>query len=47
MPNPHSDIDFVSDLVDVLVANHGVDPERVYAMGYSNGVDSPTIWLAG
>ena len=37
MPNPHSDIDFISDLVDALVANQGVDPGRVYAMGYSNG----------
>ena len=37
VPNPHSDIDFISDLVDALVASQGVDPERVYAMGYSNG----------
>lgn len=37
VPNPHSDIDFISDLVDALVANQSVDPSRVYAMGYSNG----------
>ena len=36
-PNPHSDIDFVSSLIDYLGVNHGVDLSRVYAMGYSNG----------
>ena len=37
LPNPHSDIDFVSALIDVMLDMHNVDASRVYAMGYSNG----------
>jgi len=37
LPNPHSDIDFVSGLIDGMVDMHNVDDSRVYAMGYSNG----------
>ncbi len=36
-PNPHSDIDFISSLIDAMQLLHNVDPSRVYAMGYSNG----------
>jgi len=36
-PNPHSDIDFVSNLIDEMQLLHNVDPSRIYAMGYSNG----------
>ena len=36
-PNPHSDIDFISALIVELSTIHGIDPSRVYAMGYSNG----------
>ena len=35
-PN-HSDIDFVSNLIDAMQLLHNVDPSRIYAMGYSNG----------
>ena len=37
LPNPHSDIDFVSALIDAMLAMHNIDASRVYAMGYSNG----------
>lgn len=37
VPNPHSDIDFVTALIDEMHTLHGVDLTRVYAMGYSNG----------
>ena len=37
LPNPHSDVDFVSALIDAMLDMHNVDPSRVYAMGYSNG----------
>ena len=37
VPNPHSDIDFVSNLIDAMQLLHNVDPSRIYAMGYSNG----------
>ena len=37
LPNPHSDIDFISALILELSAVHGIDQSRVYAMGYSNG----------
>ena len=37
LPNPHSDIDFISALILELGAVHGIDQSRVYAMGYSNG----------
>ena len=37
LPNPHSDLDFVSSLIDEMLDMHNVDPSRVYAMGYSNG----------
>ena len=36
-PNPHSDINFVSALIDAMLDMHNVDASRVYAMGYSNG----------
>jgi len=31
------DVAFISAVIDELVANHGVDPERVYLAGFSNG----------
>ena len=34
VPNPHSDIDFISDLVDALVANHGVDLQGCMPWGH-------------
>ena len=37
LPNPHSDLEFVSSLIDEMLGIHNVDPSRVYAMGYSNG----------
>ena len=37
LPNPHSDLEFVSFLIDEMLGMHNVDPSRVYAMGYSNG----------
>ena len=37
LPNPHSDLEFVSSLIDEMLDMHNVDPSRVYAMGYSNG----------
>ena len=37
LPNPHSDLEFVSSLIDEMLGMHNVDPSRVYAMGYSNG----------
>ena len=37
LPNPHSDIDFVSALIDAMLNMHNIDASRVYAMGYSNG----------
>lgn len=37
LPNPHSDVDFVSALIDAMLDMHNVDASRVYAMGYSNG----------
>ena len=36
-PNPHSDIEFVSALIQELNVMYGIDQSRVYAMGYSNG----------
>lgn len=36
-PNPHSDIDFIEALIDELAYTRNINPERVYAMGYSNG----------
>lgn len=36
-PNPHSDINFVSSLIDELLEQHNINPARIYAMGYSNG----------
>ncbi len=37
LPNPHSDINFTSALIEEMGAQHGIDLSRVYAMGYSNG----------
>ena len=37
LPNPHSDIDFISALIEEMGAQNGIDLSRVYAMGYSNG----------
>ena len=37
LPNPHSDIDFVSSLIDALLEEYNINPARIYAMGYSNG----------
>jgi polyhydroxybutyrate depolymerase len=31
------DVSFLSAVIDELVANHGVDPDRVYLGGFSNG----------
>jgi polyhydroxybutyrate depolymerase len=31
------DVAFIAAVIDELVANHGVDPERVYLSGFSNG----------
>lgn len=31
------DVAFVSKIIDLLIAKHGVDPRRVYATGHSNG----------
>jgi len=40
-PNPGPrlmrDVDFISRLIDTLVARHNVDPDRVYVNGLSNG----------
>ena len=33
----HDDVGFLSALIDRMVAEHGADPERVYATGISNG----------
>jgi polyhydroxybutyrate depolymerase len=35
--NDIDDISFVEAIIDELVENHGVDPERVYLGGFSNG----------
>ena len=37
MPNPHSDIDFVTALIEKMHSLFSVDLTRIYAMGYSNG----------
>ena len=37
VPTAHDDIGFVDALIDEMVAAHGIDLNRVYAMGYSNG----------
>ena len=37
LPNPHDDIGFVDALIDEVSAEHNVDLNRVYALGYSNG----------
>ena len=37
VPTPHDDIGFVDALIDEMDAAHGIDLNRVYAMGYSNG----------
>lgn len=31
------DVDFISDLIDELIANHAISPERVYCTGMSDG----------
>jgi polyhydroxybutyrate depolymerase len=31
------DVGFISDLIDSMIANYGVDPARVYVAGISNG----------
>ncbi len=33
----YDDVGFISALIDLMVARHGVDPDRVYATGISNG----------
>ena len=37
VPTAHDDIGFVDVLIDAMHAEHGIDLNRVYAMGYSNG----------
>ena len=37
VPNPHSDIIFIDNLIDHLHIQLNVDLNRVYALGYSNG----------
>ena len=37
VPTAHDDIGFVDALIDEMDAAHGIDLNRVYAMGYSNG----------
>ena len=37
VPTAHDDIGFVGALIDEMHAAHGIDLNRVYAMGYSNG----------
>ncbi|MBM72489.1 MAG: hypothetical protein CL847_06875 [Crocinitomicaceae bacterium] len=37
VPNPHSDIIFIDNLIDHLHTQLNVDLNRVYALGYSNG----------
>ena len=37
VPNPHSDIIFIENLIDYLHIEYNVDLNRVYALGYSNG----------
>jgi polyhydroxybutyrate depolymerase len=36
-PGLRRDVQFISELIDSLEANHNVDPSRVYANGLSNG----------
>ena len=36
-PSLMRDVDFISRLIDTLVARHNVDPDRVYVNGLSNG----------
>jgi len=33
----HDDVGFISKIIDVMVADYGIDPRRVYATGISNG----------
>jgi polyhydroxybutyrate depolymerase len=33
----YDDVGFISRIIDTMVANYGIDPERVYATGISNG----------
>ena len=47
VPNPHSDIDFISDLVDALVATKAWTQSACTPWGIPMGVGSPTIWPAG
>lgn len=35
--NKIDDVKFISLLIDKLIANHGIDPDRVYVTGISNG----------
>ncbi len=37
VPNPHSDIMFIENLIDHLHIQFNIDLNRVYALGYSNG----------
>ena len=37
VPTAHDDVGFVDALIDEMHAAHGIDLNRVYAMGYSNG----------
>ena len=37
VPNPHSDIIFIENLIDELHIQLNIDLNRVYALGYSNG----------
>ncbi len=37
LPNPHSDILFIDELIDHLHTQVNIDLNRVYALGYSNG----------
>jgi polyhydroxybutyrate depolymerase len=35
--NRHNDVGFISAIIDIMVKNYNIDPNRVYATGISNG----------
>ncbi len=39
------DLSFASALVDVIIARHRIDPQRVYTMGFSNGAQMVSLMM--